>query len=78
MTGGDGLEPRLAQTMASTCKTPVVFDDPAGTLTALLPGIRHSLGRSTGPAACWAASLGLSMRGWRRTSQRGEHRSVAA
>ena len=63
LTGGDGLEPRLAEVMATACKTPVVFDDPSGTLQSLLPSIRASLNRAPGPAAMWAVALGLSLRG---------------
>jgi hypothetical protein len=49
--------------MASACKTPVVFDDPSGTLQGLLPSIRASLNRAPGPMAMWAVALGLSLRG---------------
>lgn len=77
LTGGDGLEPRLAEVMANACKTPVVLDDPSGALGSMLPGIRASLSRTPGPAAAWAVALGLSLRGIRK-SDRANDRKLQA
>jgi len=68
ITGGDGLEPRLGEVMAHTCKTPVLFDDSTGMLASLIPQIHNSLNRTPGPAAAWAVALGLSIRGIGRRS----------
>jgi type IV pilus assembly protein PilM len=69
ITGGDGLEPRLGEVMAQTCKTPVIFDDPSASLATLLPQIRASLNCTPGPAASWTVALGLSIRGIKKRSK---------
>jgi type IV pilus assembly protein PilM len=66
LTGGDGREPRLAQVFTQSCKLPVEFDDLPGTLGTLLPEIQNTLNRTPGPAACWSAAVGLSLRGMPR------------
>jgi type IV pilus assembly protein PilM len=69
LTGSDGLEPKLADLFAQSCKLPVMFDDsgPGG------PGSLASLGmqievllqerRCVGSYGGWAAAAGLSLRG---------------
>jgi type IV pilus assembly protein PilM len=69
ITGGDGLEPRLAEMAAHTCKAPVVFDDASASLAGLIPEIRATLNRTPGPAACWTVPIGLSLRGIRRSAR---------
>ena len=63
LTGGEGLEPRLGEVMSQSCKTPVVFDDPLGTITGLIGSIQSALNRTPGPSSCWSVACGLSMRG---------------
>ena len=63
LTGGDGLEPNLSEIIAKTCKLPVSVDDGSGTLAGLIGQIQTTLGRTPGPASCWAAAVGLSLRG---------------
>lgn len=63
LTGGDGLEPRLNDMLNQTCKTPVGFDDETEMLGNLVGEIQASLNRQPGPAACWGAAIGLSLRG---------------
>ena len=78
LTGGDGLEPRLSDVLANTCKAPVVFDDPASTLASSLPGIRTCMNRTPGPGAAWSVALGLSLRGLIRKSQKVDRRRAAS
>ncbi len=61
LTGGDGLEPRLAETLAEQCKIPVQQDDPA--LSALPGDIARILRGAAGPAGWWPVATGLSLRG---------------
>ncbi len=75
ITGGDGLEPRLGEVTAHTCKVPVVFDDTNGSLATLIGQIRTSLNRTPGPAAAWTVALGLSRRGMKNRRQKPEVRS---
>lgn len=63
LTGGDGLEPRLDELMTRSCKLPVVFDDSNAILAGLIGDIHSTLNRTPGPAASWAVSAGLSLRG---------------
>jgi type IV pilus assembly protein PilM len=63
LTGGDGLEPRLGETLETQCKIPVTFEDEDETLSGLIGGIRTSLQRDPGPMATWAVAAGLSLRG---------------
>ncbi|MHC4775065.1 MAG: pilus assembly protein PilM [Planctomycetota bacterium] len=63
LTGGDGLEPRLAETLAEQCKIPVTFEHDGPGAAGLLDGIRDCLHRDPGPSACWAVAAGLSLRG---------------
>jgi len=63
LTGGDGLEPRLSELMAHTCKVPVAFDDATNTLGGLIGQIQTCLNRTPGPSATWAVAMGLSLRG---------------
>lgn len=63
LTGGDGLEPHLADVMSKSCKTPVVFDDPLGTLGRMIGNIQSTMNRTPGSAACWAVAAGLALRG---------------
>jgi type IV pilus assembly protein PilM len=63
LTGGDGLEPRLNDMLGQTCKTPIGFDDDQGMLASMVGEIQASLNRQPGPAACWGAAIGLSLRG---------------
>lgn len=72
LTGGDGLEPRLAETMNHACKIPVAVDDGMNTLGSLIPQIGASLNRKPGPAACWAVCVGLSLRGLQSRRSRKE------
>jgi type IV pilus assembly protein PilM len=60
--GGDGLEPRLDSMLSQTCKLPAAYDAPYGTLGSIIGEIQTTLNRVPGPAACWAAVAGLSMR----------------
>jgi type IV pilus assembly protein PilM len=62
LTGGDGLEPRLDETLAQQCKVPVTFEH-EGPVGGLVEGIRASLHCEPGPPACWAVAAGLSLRG---------------
>ncbi len=62
LTGGDGLEPRLGETLADQCKIPVVYDDQRSMLDSLTDGIRGVLQRPAGPSAWWAVAAGLSLR----------------
>lgn len=68
LTGGDGLEPKLGQTMATACKTQVMYDDLGATLSSIAGPLRACLNRTPGPAACWAVAAGLSLRGIRRSA----------
>lgn len=63
LTGGEGLEPKLDEMMSKVCKLPVGFDDTAPALGGLIDGIKTSLNRTPGPAACWAVAVGLGLRG---------------
>lgn len=63
LTGGDGLEPRLGETLAEQCKIPVAFEVDDSPLHGLTNGIRTVLHRAPGPAAWWAVAAGLSLRG---------------
>ncbi len=63
LTGGDGLEPRLGETLAEQCKIPVVFEDEGSPLAGLTDDIRATLHRTPGPAVWWAVAAGLSLRG---------------
>lgn len=63
VAGGDGLEPNLGETIGSTCKIPVAFDDEEGTMATLDRELNEALHGTTGPAACWAVAAGLSIRG---------------
>lgn len=71
LSGGDGLEPMLGDMLAKACKTPVVFDEPEGTLAALIDSIHTCLNRTPGPPACWAVAAGLSVRGIERSKKKG-------
>ena len=62
LTGGDGLEPRLGETLADQCKIPVAYDDQRSLLDSLADGIRGMLQRPAGPSAWWAVAAGLSLR----------------
>lgn len=62
LTGGDSLEPHLADMLSTGCKLPVVFDDECETLSNLIPGVRTKLHRAPGPATAWAVAAGLSAR----------------
>ena len=62
LTGGDGLEPRLDETLAEQCKIPVTFEQ-QGPAAALLKGIQAAIHRGPWPLPCWAVAAGLSMRG---------------
>ncbi len=62
LTGGDGLEPRLGETLADQCKIPVAHDDQRSSLDSIAEGIRGVLQRPAGPSACWAVAAGLSLR----------------
>lgn len=63
LTGGDGLEPRLGETLADQCKIPVCYDDDGSLLDSIADGIRGVLQRPAGPASWWAVAAGLSLRG---------------
>ncbi len=63
LTGGDGLEPRLGETLAEQCKVPVVFEVDDSPLAGLTDGIRATLHRTPGPAGWWTVAAGLSLRG---------------
>jgi len=63
LTGGDGLEPRLDETLAEQCKIPVTFEHEGPGAAGILEGIRDCLHRDPGPPACWAVAAGLSLRG---------------
>ena len=80
LTGGEGLEPRLNEMLAQACKLPVVYDDELGTLESMIGQIQSSLNRQPGPAACWTAAIGLSMRGVtpRRRNQKSDMRGHKA
>lgn len=66
LTGGDSLEPHLAETIEHTCNVDCSYDDAAGVLQRLLPQLQTKLHREPGPAACWSLAAGLSMRGLTR------------
>jgi len=63
LTGGDGLEPRLPETLALQCQVSVVFDEDASPICALTRSIQAILHRPSGPAAWWTVAAGLSLRG---------------
>ncbi len=63
LTGGDGLEPRLGETLAEQCKVPVSYDDHGSMMDSFAEGIRSVLQRPAGPSAWWAVAAGLSLRG---------------
>ncbi len=63
LTGGDGLEPRLGETLAHHCKIPVVLDNQASPVRGHMPAIRSALHRAPGPPAWWSVAAGLSLRG---------------
>ena len=63
LTGGDGLEPRLGETLAEQCKMPVLLDDDRQTLAGLGAGLGAAMHREPGPLATWAVPAGLSLRG---------------
>lgn len=72
LTGGDGLEPRLAEAVERGCKVMVAHDDQLNTLSGLTdsiqrtchPGLRGTLPtRRSASAGCWAVAAGLSLRG---------------
>ncbi len=62
LTGGDGLEPRLGETLADQCKIPIAYDDQRSSLDSLADGICSVLHRPAGPSAWWAVAAGLSLR----------------
>lgn len=62
LAGGDGLEPHLAETLATACKLPVVFDDPASPVADLFREIEETAGTKGEPPQCWAVAAGLSLR----------------
>ncbi len=62
LTGGDALEPHLAELVEHSCKSQTAFDDSFGTMAALHSQIELKLHRDPGPAGCWALAAGLSMR----------------
>jgi len=63
LTGGDGIEPRLGETLAEQCKIPVSYDDDGALLVRLGEDIRRLLQQPLGPSAWWAVAAGLSLRG---------------
>jgi len=63
LTGGDGFEPRLAETLEDHCKIPASHDGDGSTLDWLATRIQRILQRSSGPSASWAVAAGLSLRG---------------
>ncbi len=62
LTGGEGLEPKLDELIARTCKLKVMFDDAPAAISNLMGQVQTAV-RSPGPAGCWAAAMGLSLRG---------------
>jgi type IV pilus assembly protein PilM len=63
LTGGDGLEPHLDETLAEQCKMPVTFEHDGPAAARLAERIAGALQRDAGPPACWAVAAGLSLRG---------------
>ena len=63
LTGGDGLEPRLGETLAKQCKIPVAYDGDDSPLSGVADGVRSALHRAPGPPAWWTVAAGLSLRG---------------
>ncbi len=63
LTGGDGLEPHLGETLASQCKIPVSFESEDNGFASLARGLRAALQRDPGPTAAWSVAVGLSLRG---------------
>jgi len=63
LTGGDGLEPRLAETLEEHCKIPASHDGDGSSLDRLATRIQRILQRPSGPSASWAVAAGLSLRG---------------
>lgn len=72
LTGGDGLEPQLAEAIERVCKVVVVHDDQTNTLTSMTDGIQRichpglsgaAPSRRSMSAGCWAVAAGLSLRG---------------
>lgn len=66
LTGGDGLEPRLGDTLEAQCKIPVTYDDQASPVAGLLGQVESAMNGPPGPAAWWSVSAGLSLRGLSR------------
>ena len=63
LTGGDGLEPRLDETLLQQCRIPVVLDEDGSTVSCLMEQIQAILHRAPGPPAWWAVAAVLSLRG---------------
>jgi type IV pilus assembly protein PilM len=63
LTGGDGLEPHLDEALAEQCKMPVTFEHDGPRAARLREQIRDALPHDAAPLACWAAAVGLSLRG---------------
>ncbi len=63
LTGGDGLEPRLAETLSRQCKIDVALDDAAGPVAPVLGRIQAMLRGAAGPSAWWSVAAGSSLRG---------------
>ena len=63
LTGGDGIEPKLAETLTKQCNFKVVHDREVSPLTPLMGRLREILSRAPGPPAWWTVAAGLSLRG---------------
>lgn len=66
LTGGDGLEPRLGETLAHQCKIPVTHDSEVSPIAGVMKEIQSALREAPGPPAWWAVAAGLSLRGLTR------------
>jgi type IV pilus assembly protein PilM len=62
LTGGDGLEPRLAEALGTHCKIQVEPDDAASPAGPLMGRIREIVGEGAGPSAAWSVAAGASLR----------------
>ncbi len=74
LTGGDGLEPRLADALTQQCKIPVGDEEHGSPLERLMGEIQAILHRDPGPPAAWDVAAGLGLRG----VSAGRRRGIAA
>lgn len=74
LTGGDGLDPRLAPVIEQMCKVRTMSADSVFDLETQIHARGLGAGRPVGPSACWNVAAGLSLRGFgaSRSDRRGD------